>query len=136
MHHSSASGLQWLVDCAFVIRHSPVPFDWPRLVDQAQKFQLSLHTRATLIYLREHFENSIPREVIAELGRAPATLENKIEYFLAGRPDAKQRDLIHRLGMTACRYLKIKQGGRLRQLLCDLPRWLRLTGNRTLFTGS
>jgi hypothetical protein len=130
MHHSSVSGLQWLVDCAFIIRHSPPPFDWARLIDQSNKFQLSLPVRQAVGYLRKHFENSIPGEVIAAMERSPVTLDNRIEYFLAGRPDAKQQDLTHKLGAAACRYIKLKHGGRFRQFLRDFPRFLRLLAAR------
>jgi len=122
MYHPCAPDLQWLVDGTFVVRHSPAPFDWPRLVDQSRKFQRSLHTRATLIYLREHFEDSIPGEAIAELAQAPVTLDNRIEYFLAGRPEARRTDLTHKLGRAARRYLNLKPGERRNQLRHDLDR--------------
>jgi hypothetical protein len=130
MHHSSDLGPQWLVDCAFLIRHSPPPFDWQRLIDQSGKFQLSLHPRRALDYLRMHFEDSIPLEVIAGMARSPVTLDTRIEYFLAGRPDAKQQDLTHKFGVAACRYIRLKQGGRFRQFLRDVPRFMRLLANR------
>lgn len=116
--------LQWLADCAFLIRNFRI--DWVRLIEQSVKLQLSLHTRATLLYLREHIENSIPAKAITGFARAPVSLGGRIEYFLAGRPDDKQHDLTHKFGVAACRYLALKQGGRVRQFRQDVPRFLRL----------
>jgi len=114
---------QWLVDCALLIRDAGV--DWARLIDQSRNLQLSLHVRETLTYLSGNFEDSIPREVIDELARVPASLSNRIEYFLAGRPDARQHDLVHKFGAAACRYSKLKHG-RLRQFRRDFLRLLKL----------
>jgi len=122
----SRAGLQWLADCVFLIRNSNPPLDWARLVEQSRRYQLSLHTRGALIYLRNHFENSIPREVIAELARSPVSLDGRIEYFLAGRPEGKQHDLVHKFAAAACRYIGMKSGGRLRQLLRDIRRLPRV----------
>jgi hypothetical protein len=130
MQYPSSSGLQWLVDCCFLIRHSSPPFDWARLIDQSKKFQLSLYTRNAVGYLRNHFEDSIPETVTSEMARSPVTLDNRIEYILAGRSDAKQQDIIHKFGSAACRYIKMKQGGRLRQFLRDLPRLFQLLATR------
>jgi hypothetical protein len=125
MYPSSWSGVQWLVDCVLIIRHSPAPFDWRRLVDQSARCQLSLHARATLVYVREHFEDSIPPNVIAQLARVPVTLADKIEYSLAGRSEAEQQEFTHKLGMAACSYLRLKPGGRLHALRHDVPRFFR-----------
>lgn len=73
LRHSSAAGLQWLADCTLLIRQSGMRMDWLRLVKQAQRFQLTLHTRATLAYLRQNFEDSIPPEVIADSAAAQST---------------------------------------------------------------
>jgi hypothetical protein len=124
------SGVQWLVDCTFVIRRAAAPFDWARLIDQSRKFQLSLHTHETMAFLCGHFEDSIPAEVVAELARLPVPLDNRIEYFVAGRPAEKQHDMMHKFGMAACRYLRLKQGGRVRQFLQDVPRFVRLLSRR------
>ncbi len=125
------SGLQWLVDCTFVIRHSGGPFDWARLVEQSRKFQLSLPTGETMAYLRSRFESSIPSETVDALARIPVPVDHRIEYFLAGRPAEKQHDLTHKFGVAACRYLRLKEGGRVRQFLQDVPRFGRLLARRT-----
>lgn len=101
----SGSGLRWLADCTLLIRHAGLRLDWLRLVKQADRFALTLHTRATLVYLRRHFEDSVPIEIIGELRRARVPLENRIGYFLARRSGSKQNDLIHKLGAAARRYL-------------------------------
>jgi hypothetical protein len=130
MQYPSSSGLQWLVDCCFLIRHSAPPFDWARLIDQSRKFQLSLFTRQAVAYLSSHFKDPIPEAIMAEMGRSPVTLDNRIEYFLAGRPDAKQQDITHKFAAAACRYIKMKKGGRLRQFLRDLRRLFQLLATR------
>lgn len=119
------SGLQWLADCTFLIRRSGLRLDWLRIIKQADRFQLSLHTRGTLVYLRRHYEDSIPPEIIAEFGRASVSLENRIDYFLTSRPEKSQHDLLHKLGLAACRYIVLKESSRLGQFIRDIPKFFR-----------
>jgi len=125
-HHSPASALQWLVDAVFILRHSPSPFDWSRLLDQSRKFQVTLVMRNTLAYLHRHFEPSIPREILTEFSQQSVAFPERIEYFLAGRPASKQEGFLHRFGLALCHYLKLKQGQPLREASRAFPLYLRL----------
>jgi hypothetical protein len=116
------SNPRWLVDCAYLIRNADI--DWNRVIDQAGKLQMRLHVRTTLTYLRKHFEDTIPPGVIASLAALPVSLAERIQYFLAGRPAARQDDLVHKCGAAACRYLAMEHGAA-RQFICDLPRLVR-----------
>jgi hypothetical protein len=119
IYHPFPPDLQWLADGTFILRSSPTVFDWANLVDRARQLHRSLHVAATLEYLSKNFEPTIPREVIDELSRSPITLDDRIEFFLAGRPRAKHLDATHRLGNKARRYLALGPGETLRQ---DFPR--------------
>jgi hypothetical protein len=125
-HHSPVSALQWLVDATFVIRHSPAPFDWARLVDQARKFQLTLTVGSTLRYLRRHFEPSIPLEVIRDLARSHVGLVERAEFMLARRPQRNEHRLPHRIALAACHYLKLKRGAGWREIARGFPFYYRL----------
>jgi hypothetical protein len=125
MHPSPASALQWMVDATFIIRNSPAPFDWARLVDQARKFRLVLMVRRTLEFIRRHFEPSIPREVIRELSGAPASPRDHLAYFLAGRAH-DGRSLPHRVGVAAGHYLNLTEGTPLRERMRGFPLYFRL----------
>jgi hypothetical protein len=108
MHPSPASSLQWLVDATFIIRHSPAPFDWTRLIDQARKVRLVLAARRSLHFIRKQFEPSIPREVLARLDAIPVSALDRVEYFLAGRSEKEHEKLSIRLGVALCHFLKLK----------------------------
>ena len=136
MHPWSQAGLQWLADCLYLIRSREAEMDWERVLVQSRKFQLTLYVRGALEYLREHFEESIPREVIAALGRCAAPIHARIDYHLAGRPAEKQNDLAHKLAAAACRYLKMQGGGRLRELRQDLRRLPALISRGGLRSGN
>jgi putative nucleotidyltransferase-like protein len=127
---SASAGPQWLVDCAFVLRHSPSPFDWARLIDQAARVRLVPHLPHTVRYLRRTLEPAIPAEAVASLNRLPVRLDERIAYFLAGRPEEKQRDLTHKWAMTARRYVQLKPDEIPSHLRRDIPRLLRLLAGR------
>jgi hypothetical protein len=121
---SSEHDLQWIADCVLIARQYPI--DWARLADLSDKLQMTLHMRQTVAYLGEHFENSIRESGIGKLGQVPVTLKNRIEYFVAGRPDSKRHDLTHKFCIAACRYLELKWSARLGQFFRDFPRLIRL----------
>jgi hypothetical protein len=108
MHPSPASSLQWIVDATFIIRHSPAPFDWARLIDQSRKVRLVLAVRRSLHFIRKQFEPSIPREVLARLDAIPVSALDRVEYFLAGRSEKEHEKLSIRLGVALCHFLKLK----------------------------
>jgi hypothetical protein len=126
MNPTAPSGLLWLADCALLIRNSEPALDWERLIEQARRCRLALPMRAALGWLREHVEESIPEDVIARLERMPAPLGERIDYYLASRPDEKRRGVGFKAAAAASRYLGMRPGQRLAQLRRDLPHWLRV----------
>jgi len=124
-HPSPASTLQWMIDATFIIRNSPAPFDWARLVDQSKKFGLVPMVRDTLKFIRSHFEPSISEEVIRELSAAPVAFRHRFAYFLAGRPEDKQGPL-HRLLVGMSHYLNLTQGQPLGEKISGFPRYYRM----------
>jgi hypothetical protein len=125
MHPAPAATLQWMIDATFIIRYSPAPFDWPRLVDQSKKFGLTLMVRKTLQYIRDHFEPSIPEQVIRELSAAPVAFRDRVAYFLAGRPEENQ-GLIHRVSVAILHYLNLTQGMPLMEKIRGFPLYYRM----------
>jgi hypothetical protein len=109
LHPSPASTLQWLVDATFIVRNSPAPFDWERLAVQAQKVRLVLAARRTLSFIREHFEPSLPREILAALDAIPVTALERVEYFLAGQSEEDHEKLPQRVGVALCHFLKLRE---------------------------
>jgi hypothetical protein len=124
-HPSPASTLQWMVDATFIIRNSPAPFDWARLMDQANKFRLVPMVRNTLEFIRSHFEPSIPQEVIHELSATPVALRDRAAYFLAGRPEEKQ-GRFHRALVGMGHYLNLTQGRSLGEKIRGFPLYHRM----------
>jgi hypothetical protein len=125
-HRSPASALQWLVDAVMIIRHSPAPFDWARLVEQARKFQMTLTVRRALRYLREHFEPGIPAGVLAELSRPRVSWREQAEYALTHRAPAQDLPFFSQLGLAACHYWKIRKGDTPGEVLADFSVYFRL----------
>ena len=72
----------------------------------------------------------IPRDAVAGLARVPVPLSERIAYFLAGRPEEKQRDLTHKWAMAARRYVQLKPDEIPSHLRRDIPRFLRLLARR------
>jgi len=126
MHHSPSSVLQWLVDACFILRHSGSVFDWERLVAQTQKFELVLPVRETLSYLSRTFREPVPQGVSKALASSPVTVTARVEYFLAGRPESKQDDHLHRAAVAFCHYLRVRQERSARQTILGFPEYLRL----------
>jgi hypothetical protein len=109
LHPSPASALQWVVDATFIVRHSPPPFDWTRVIEQARKTHLVLPVRRTLHFIREHFEPSIPEEIMRQFDAIPVTALERTEYFLAGRSEEEHETLVIRTAVSFCHFLKLKQ---------------------------
>ena len=120
------TALLWLVDCVLLIRNAEPPMDWERVIAQSRQFKLSLFMTAMLSYVREHFEPSIPAEVIATLERMPVPLGGRIEYYLSSRPDDYRGSIRFKAASVAGRYLSMRSGERLAHLRRDLPHWLRI----------
>lgn len=126
MHPSPASELQWLVDSATIIRSSGDDFDWGRLVDQARKFQLVLMVRRTLHFLRRHLDPGVQGEALAALDAERVTKLERVEYFLAGRPEGS-RGLPHRLSVAACYHFRRTVGTRSGpRIIAEFPLYYRL----------
>ena len=126
LHHSPVSALQWLVDATFIIRHSPAPFDWARLVDQARKFQLTLIVRGTLRYLRRHVEPSIPPEIIRDLSRNRVGPVERAQWMMTCRPKKAEHGWARRIGLAACHYLKGKPDATWVDFADGFPLYFRL----------
>jgi len=109
-----------------LIRNSQPAMDWERVIEQSRRFKLPLYMSSLLAYLREHFEASIPAEVIATLDRMPVPLGGRIEYYLSSRPDDYRSSVRFKAVAAAGRYLGMRSGERLAQLRRDLPHWLRV----------
>jgi hypothetical protein len=125
-HPSPASALQWLVDATFIVRNSPAPFDWPRLIDQTRRARLVLTVRRSLHFIRRHFEPALPREVLAELDAIPVPALERTEYFLAGRSEKEQAGAVHRTGVALCHFLKLKEGSTWNELAFQFIPYLRI----------
>ncbi len=125
MHPSPAATIQWMIDATYIIRNSPAPFDWNRLIDQAKKFGLVLIVRKTLQYIRDHFEPSIPEQVIRKLSDEPVAFRDRVAYFLAGRPEENQ-GLIHQVSVAACHYLNLTQDISLGEKIRGFPLYYRM----------
>lgn len=129
MHHSPSSSLQWLVDACFILRNSRTPMDWQRLVDQASKFKLTLPLLKTLSYLQEQFDEPIPYEVQEKLNKCKIGLISRTEYFLATRPEEKQGDMLQRMGLYLCQFIKAKRDRSKLALLKKFPLYLLLVNH-------
>lgn len=129
LHNSASSSLQWIVDACFILRHSRQPMDWNRLVEQTRSFRLTLPVRETLSYLQRHFDENIPKDVMKALTDMPALIADRIEYFLAGRPEKKQSDFIQKQGLALCHYLKLNEGRSLLEIIQKFPVYIRLSNH-------
>ena len=112
-HHSMASALQWLADATLILNRHAENFNWPRVVDQARKFRLTLCVWETLRYLQVHFGVAVPANIDHELASAKVRWVERLELSLAQRPDALEHHLTRRVALAACHHLKAqpKLGG-------------------------
>ncbi len=129
LHNSSSSSLQWIVDACFILRHSRQPMDWNRLVEQTKRFRLTLPVRETLSYLHRHFDENIPEDVTVALANIPVPIADRIEFFLAGRPEKKQSDFVQKQGLALCHYLKLNEGRSLLEIVQKFPVYIRLSNH-------
>jgi hypothetical protein len=125
MNPSHVSAMQWMVDATFIIRHSPAPFDWERLIDQARKFRLVIMVRRTLGYIRDHFEPSIPAEVIRRLNSTPTSPRDHFAYLLAGHI-YEDEGRFYSLGLAGGYYLNLTEGRPFGERLRGFPLYYRL----------
>lgn len=71
--------LRWVAD-AMMIMQSPSTIDWNRLIEQAQKRQLTLLMHETLNYLRGLVNAPVPPGVLQTLRRAPVSRREKLFF--------------------------------------------------------
>jgi hypothetical protein len=71
--------LRWIADGAMILKTSPQP-DWDRLVSLARQRGRTLAMLESLTYLRENFDQPIPREVLSALRNTPVSRGERLEY--------------------------------------------------------
>lgn len=56
--------IRWIADAISIINSPEISVDWHRLLSFASKLRVSLQLKKSLLYLKDHFDAEIPREII------------------------------------------------------------------------
>lgn len=78
---NALSPMRWVADTAMIIRHCRNTFAWTRLLDQAEKRQMSLVVGKALRYLHERLNIPIPDPVLLRCAAAPIGLAERFEFL-------------------------------------------------------
>ena len=84
--------LRWVADATMIMRGS-APVDWPRLVEQARKRQLTLLAGETLDYLRRLLDAPVPEGTITALKEVPVSRRERLFFRIRTRRDPSLRRL-------------------------------------------
>jgi hypothetical protein len=86
--------LRWIADAAVIVRRSGDQIDWDRLVSQAEGHGVVVPVHATLTYLRDRFEVPVPPRALRQLGAAPTTRQQRMEFRWRGSQPRRLHPLL------------------------------------------
>lgn len=84
--------LRWVAD-AWTVMRGDAPIDWPRLIEQARKRQLTLVASETLGYLRRLLDAPVPEAALLALKEAPVSRRERLFFRIRTRSDMSLRRL-------------------------------------------
>jgi putative nucleotidyltransferase-like protein len=95
---------QWVADSLLLLRENGI--DWPRFVGEAGRRRFALRAGSMLAYLRETFGAPVPDAVLARLEALPVSRLERLEYWVANRPQG----LLGELPNYWCNYRRLREG--------------------------
>jgi hypothetical protein len=75
---SPTPAIRWIVDAVTLVESGPI--DWPRLLEQVQRCDVSLSVGAALHYLRVHFNTPIPEDVLSTMRSLPVSRLERLRH--------------------------------------------------------
>lgn len=118
---SAAPGLHWAADAAMILRAWGAEIDWARLTAQARGRRVTLPMRDALTFLAEALALPIPAHVIADLGSAPVSMLERVDYAVKLRPRGAWGTLV----ILLCHHARSSRGLGLPRTVLGLPRYLQ-----------
>ncbi len=89
LQHEPQGNLRWIVDAIAILRHEAEPIDWQRLLAQVMRRRLVLQARYCFRYLAMTYAAPIPPEALGQLGRAPVSWLERMEFRARLRPEPR-----------------------------------------------
>jgi hypothetical protein len=77
--------LRWVADALRIVGENADTFDWPRVVDRAAAWHVTLQLHDTLGYLARRWQLRVPSAVLAALADAPVAGVDRKAYATLGR---------------------------------------------------
>ncbi len=80
---SEVPPIRWVADAVLILRDGPI--DWQRFMAHAAQRRFVLRMRRMLGYLQQALGVDIPASVVAELGRQPVSMLERVEHRVQNR---------------------------------------------------
>ncbi len=107
--------LRWIADALRIVGADADTFDWPRLVNRAMDWHVTLHLRDTLGYLAQRWNVAVPSATLAALAQAPVAAVDRKAYSTLGK-------------MPGIHGYLVRPWRRYRVRTRELPAWRALPG--------
>ena len=101
--HNNSVPIRWIADAKMIIKKHTI--DWDRIVNLSTKNNVSVKVLVSLKYLKTHFINNIPEEVINSLQITPNNRFEEIEFI-------EKTKKLNRIKIHYFNYLRAKRNSK------------------------
>jgi hypothetical protein len=109
MRCNETAPFRWLADACLIYRQAG-QFDWQRLANLAERFQLIQPIVQTLQFLDQHLQAEIPRAAFVELAARRSSFMSRAEFFVATRRMPGNHPFWRELPGNLFNYRRIRRG--------------------------
>ena len=120
VHGADLTPIRWIPDALVVLRSTP-NLDWPRLLMQARKRNLTRMAGKALQQVQRDFADLVPSQVMTELQRSRVSIFERYECRQLAMPGIRPFESWLK---TLCKFLRLSRGMNLYARLRLLPEFL------------